>query len=319
MTATESIEHCVTAGDLVAELEMLTPLEGANVGLWPGLTTYRFAAPTPPTYEEMRGLAVGVVAQGRKVITDAGRRYKCDRFTYLVISSRLQFQSEVLEASPHKPCLYLVLHIEPSTVRTVSAGMPDRGDDAQELELSQRPDACYVSTLDDQLVCALMRFLQALSDEIDRRVLASLYLQEIVYRVLQREQFSRMLHFTDRFDSATSIAGVMSYIRTHLAEPLTVADLAEQVNLSPSAFARMFREVTGTSPYRCVKEMRLDKARNLLIEDGLAVANVAAAVGYASTSHFIKEFRARFGTTPGGYFDVHSVGRRLKALPAARS
>ena len=314
-TAAEAIEHHVTTADLITELDRSTPHTGANIGLWPGLVVYRDTRPTGHAWEDMRGLAVGVVAQGRKEITDAGRRYVCDRSSYLVISSRLQFQSQVTEASQHEPCLSMVLQVEPSTVRKVSAQMPDRRHHSRDDEFDDRlPEAYFVSALDDQLVCALVRFLQSLSNEADRRILAGLYLKEIVYRVLQREQFTRMLHFTDRYDGATSIAGAMSYIRAHLAEPLTVAVLAEQVNLSPSAFTRMFRDMTGTSPYRFVKEMRLDRARDLLIEERLGVADVAAAVGYISTSHFIKEFRGRFGTTPRGYFDGHSVSRRLRAV-----
>jgi AraC-like DNA-binding protein len=42
---------------------------------------------------------------------------------------------------------------------------------------------------------------------------------------------------------------VLDYVRAHLSEPLTVADMAEQVSLSPSAFAHLFRDVTGRSPY----------------------------------------------------------------------
>lgn len=315
MTDADNIEHCVTIGDLIAELAARSPLAGANVGLWPGLTTYRFTNPTRPVWEEMSGLALSVVAQGIKAITDAGREYICDRSTYLVISSRLQFQSEIVEASAEKPCLCLVLQVEPSIVRKVSAAMLEPPIESGGPEhADRRPDACLVSELDDRLMCALVRFLHSVSNEPDRRVLSSLYLQEIVYRVLQREQFTRTLHFANRCDTTASIAGAMTYIRTHLAEPLTVAILANQVNLSASAFTRTFRDLTGTSPYRFVKEMRLEHARRLLLERRLGVGDVAAAVGYTSTSHFIKEFRGRFGTTPRGYFDIHSVERRLHTV-----
>jgi len=88
---------------------------------------------------------------------------------------------------------------------------------------------------------------------------------------------------------------------------LTVSELAKQVNLSASAVTRTFREMTGSSPYQLVKSMRLERARDILIEQHLSVADVSAAVGYTSTSHFIKEFRGRFGATPRGYFDSRSV------------
>lgn len=311
MTVTDPIEQYVTSGDLVAELTARAPHTGPNTGLWPGLTIYRFTEPSAPKWEEIQGLSLGIVAQGRKAVTDNGKRYVYDQFNYLVISSHLQFQSEVLEASPHEPCLCLVLQIEPATVRKVSTEMLERSSVASE-PTAGRPETCSVSALDDELLSAVLRFLRALTDDVDRRVLAPLYLQETVYRVLQREQFARMLHFAARQDAGNPVAAALTYIRAHLSEPLTVAILAEQVNLSPSAFTRTFRDITGSSPYHFVKQMRLDRARELLIERRHSVADVSATVGYTSTSHFIKEFRGRFGTTPRGYADNH--GRALRAV-----
>jgi transcriptional regulator GlxA family with amidase domain len=162
------------------------------------------------------------------------------------------------------------------------------------------------------------RFLRSLSNVIDRRVLAPLYLQEIVYRILQHERFARMMHFTTRHDQGAPIAALLTYIAAHLAEPLTVAELAKRVNLSASAFTRTFREMTGSSPYQFVKAMRLERARDILVEQHLSVADVSAAVGYTSTSHFIKEFRGRFGTTPRGYLGPRSV-RGLRAVSSGAS
>src|SRR6201987_4094845 len=101
-------------------------------------------------------------------------------------------------------------------------------------------------------------------------------------------------------------------MRMHLGEPLTVADMAERVSLSPSAFAHLFRKVTGQSPYQFLKEMRLDKARELLIDGQFAVTRVSKEGGYGNVSHFIREFRARFGVTPRAYSDAHALYRELR-------
>ena len=315
MTATDHVDHYDTSGGLIAELTARTPDVGANNGLWPGLTIYRFTEPKEPTWEEIQGLSIGIVAQGRKAVIDKGKRYVHDQFNYLVISSHLQLQSEVMEASPHEPCLCLLLQIKPATVRAVSAEMLERRSTHAETGVSaDRPDTCFVSALDDELMSAVLRFLRSLSDNSDRRVLAPLYLLEMAYRVLQREQFASMLQFAARQDAGNPVAAALTYIRAHLAEPMTVANLAEQVNLSTSAFTRTFRDLTGRSPYQFVKESRLDRARGLLVEQRFSVADVAGAVGYTSTSHFIKEFRGRFGATPRGYADTQSVGRALRAV-----
>jgi AraC-like DNA-binding protein len=129
--------------------------------------------------------------------------------------------------------------------------------------------------------------------------------------VLQREQFARLLAIAAAQAATNPVSAVLDYVRAHLSEPLTVADMAEQVSLSPSAFAHLFRDVTGRSPYQFLKEMRLDQARELLVDGNLAVARVCKEVGYASVSHFISEFRGRFGVTPRAYGDLNAMNREL--------
>ena len=57
--------------------------------------------------------------------------------------------------------------------------------------------------------------------------------------------------------------------------------------------------------------MRLDRARELLVDGNLTVARISKEVGYASVSHFISEFRGRFGVTPRAYYDAHALHREL--------
>jgi AraC-like DNA-binding protein len=304
------------AGDLVAELAATAAGTGANAGLWPGLTIYRFTAPAGPTWEEIQSLSLCVVAQGRKAVTVDGETYLYDPFHYLVLASHLHFQAEILEASLGRPFLSFVLQIDPSLVRQVSSDMLERRTTAFRVPADRAPGtqpaprAC-VSALDAELLGVVLRFLRAVKSPADRRVLGPLYLQELVYRVLQREQYARLLALAAAESASNPVSAVLEYVRVHLSEPLTVADMADLVNLSPSAFAHLFRDVTGRSPYQFVKEMRLDRARELLVDGHLTVARISKEVGYASVSHFISEFRGRFGVTPRAYFDAHALHRDL--------
>jgi len=309
---TSHIEHVVTTGDLIAELASRAPRIGGNDGGWPGLTIYRFTAPAGPTWEEIQSLSLCIVAQGRKAVTVGGETYMYDPFRYLVLSSHLHFQAEILEATIGRPFLSLVLQIEPALVRQVSSDMLERRTTvfrSREAE-ARPPDAC-VSALDQELLGVVLRFLRAVKTTADRRVLAPLYLQELVYRVLQREQYARLLVLAAAESASNPVSAVLEYMRAHLYEPLTVADLADLVSLSPSAFAHLFRDVTGRSPYQFLKEMRLDRARELLVDGHLTVARISKEVGYASVSHFISEFRGRFGVTPRAYYDAQALHREL--------
>jgi AraC-like DNA-binding protein len=303
------------ASSLIAELAHRAPKEGANTGTWPGLTIYRFTSPVGPTWEEIRSLSLCIVAQGRKAVTVDGATYKYDPFNYLVLSSHLHFQAEILEATPAKPFFSFVLQIDPSVVRQVSSDMLERRATAfrQHAADSEAPESsAFVSALDQELAGAVLRFLRSIETGADRRVLAPMHLREMVYRVLQREQYARLLAIAATEAASNPVSAALEYVREHLTEPLTVADMAEQVSLSPSAFAHLFREVTGQSPYRFVKEMRLDKARELLIDGQFPVTRVSKEVGYGSVSHFISEFRSRFGVTPRAYSDAHELYRELR-------
>ncbi|MGV9798386.1 AraC family transcriptional regulator N-terminal domain-containing protein [Mycobacterium sp. NPDC003449] len=306
MTATTlPAPHGSPASALTVELATLAHRPGANTGLWPGLTIYRFTEPTERQWEEIGSLSVGIVAQGRKAVTVGDRHVIYDPFNYLVIRDHRHFQCQVLDATPEEPFLSLVLQIEPALVRQVSAAMRDPGVRPAEPG-THHVDGCVVSALDDDLAGSVLRFLRSLSTASDRSVLAPLYLRELVYRVLQHEQFPRMRNFAADQLAGNPVAAALAYIDANLAEPLTVPLLAAQANLSPSAFSRTFREVTGRSPYNFVKEARLNRARELIVERDASVTGVAVAVGYASTSHFIKEFRTRFGTTPKQLVDLRS-------------
>ena len=308
----------VSGGDLVAELASIATEAGPNAGLWPGLTVYRFTAPAGPTWEEIQSLSLCIVAQGRKAVTVGGETYLYDPFRYLVLASHLHFQAEILEATLGLPFLSLVLQIDPALVRQVSGDMLERRTTVFRPRDAAAPPAAQacVSALDQDLLGVVLRFLRAVKDTADRRVLAPLYLQELVYRVLQREQYARLLALAAAESASNPVSAVLEYMRAHLSEPLTVADLADLVSLSPSAFAHLFRDVTGRSPYQFLKEMRLDRARELLVDGNLTVARISKEVGYGSVSHFISEFRGRFGVTPRAYYDAHALHRELDAQRA---
>lgn len=299
VSLTEPAQRRSAADDLVGELRALARQVGPNPGGWPGLTIYRYTSPVRPQWQEIRGLSIGIVGQGSKAVVERGRRHVYDALHYLAIGGHVRFQSEILEASAERPCLCLVLEVDPSTVRSIAEQMP----------AGRRPVAgavndettCVVSAVDEEVLASVLRFLRALSTPSDRRVLAPLHFRELVYRVLQRDQFARMVDFAARQTAGNPVGAALWYIDTHLAEPLTVATLAAQVGLSSSAFSRAFRDATGLPPYQYVRDARLNRARELLVEGTLGVADVAHRVGYSSASHFIDGFRTRFGVTPGEY------------------
>jgi AraC-like DNA-binding protein len=304
-------EERLNAGDLIAELVARTPNVGPNECGWPGLTAYKFTSPIAPQWDDVRSLSLCVVAQGRKCVRVDDDDHRYDPFNYLILARGMRFRAEILEASVEKPFLSFVLQIDPSIVKRISGDMLERTTTTFRRPLAADATAAYVSPLDQNLIGAVLRFVKATDNSTDRRVLAPMYLQEVVYRILQEEQCSRLVQAACSESEHNPVTAVINHVQERMSEPLTVADLAEFVSMSPSAFATLFREVTGLSPYQFVKRMRLDRARCLLIDGDDSVGEVARAVGYGSISHFINEFKRHFGVTPRAYADVQ---RRSVAL-----
>jgi AraC family transcriptional regulator len=92
---------------------------------------------------------------------------------------------------------------------------------------------------------------------------------------------------------------VVAYIEDHIDAGLTLAQMAAAAHLSPYHFARQFTAATGVPPHRYVIARRVARAQQLLHPDrDLALAEIAAQVGFADQSHFSQHFKRLVGVTP---------------------
>jgi len=114
----------------------------------------------------------------------------------------------------------------------------------------------------------------------------------------------------DRQKTPPAVTGTLSLryrrllqerIDAQLSQPLTLAEMASWVNLSPYHFARLFRASFGCAPYQYVQEQRLIRAKELLRRRGNNITGIALSCGFNDSSQFSRSFKARFGTTPSGY------------------
>jgi AraC family transcriptional regulator len=101
--------------------------------------------------------------------------------------------------------------------------------------------------------------------------------------------------------SAWQLARVRDRMTAAIAGNVSLAELADEVRLSPFHFARAFKKATGLPPHRYIVDLRLDRARDLLQLSDLSVADIAAQVGYDDPSYFARLFRKHFDATPAAY------------------
>lgn len=94
------------------------------------------------------------------------------------------------------------------------------------------------------------------------------------------------------------ILSIIELMEANLSEPLTLIEIAEFAGLSRRQIERLFRQHMGRSPARYYLEIRLDRARHLLLQSSLPVVEVAVACGFVSASHFSKCYRELYGRSP---------------------
>lgn len=94
---------------------------------------------------------------------------------------------------------------------------------------------------------------------------------------------------------------VTLWMSEHLAEPFSLAALADIAGMSEFHFNRLFRKATGMPPSQYQIKLRMEAARRLLRETAASVVDIANQVGYSNPSHFAQQFRKETGSTPSAY------------------
>jgi AraC family transcriptional regulator len=94
---------------------------------------------------------------------------------------------------------------------------------------------------------------------------------------------------------------VTDYIAEHLAEPISLAELAQLVRLSPYHFCRAFKQSFGVPPHRYHSLRRIERAKSLLAKPACSVTEIGLTVGFSETSSFTAAFRKATGSTPTAY------------------
>ena len=129
--------------------------------------------------------------------------------------------------------------------------------------------------------------------------LANAVADQLIYSSIRTDQDTQRLSVPTRIGVRhPKLSQVIQIMESNIEEPISPSFLAKDVGMSTRQLERLFRRYLNRSPKRYYMELRLQKARNLLMQTDMSVINVALACGFASPSHFSKCYRAHYDTTP---------------------
>jgi AraC family transcriptional regulator len=91
---------------------------------------------------------------------------------------------------------------------------------------------------------------------------------------------------------------IIDYVHAYLDSDLSLNKLAASVQMSPYYFSRLFKESTGFTPHQYVIHIRIQRAKDLLKQKKLSIAEIAKEVGFVDKSHLNRNFKRQVGITP---------------------
>ncbi len=290
------VSHSTEAActELARLVSALAQSDGDYTSAIASLAFYRRSAasdPMPCIY----GLGLGIALQGDKRVTLGSGIYDYGPGQSLLTSVDLPVVSYVTRASAAKPYLGLRLDLDSRSIAQIAASM--------DLPVAAAPASAHaramsVVSLEQGLAEALIRLVRLLDEPHLIGQIAPLIEQEIVVRLLSGAHGPTLRALVTAGSPSQQIARVLNWLKLHFAEDFAIDELAAQAHMSSSTFRQHFRALAGMSPLQYLKQLRLQDARQLMLNEGIDAGSAAVRVGYESASQFSREYARLFGAPP---------------------
>lgn len=273
----------------------LVKAEGVTLTRLPMVWAVKFSRSAPYYRGRNSGMSLAVAASGRKEVSVGKLVLVNDASRFLVLHGQRPYDAMV-QGSEEEPYVALKLQLPSELIAKTLLELT-------ETEYSPTsPDVippAFGDLLTPDLAAPLLRLIRALDDPTDCKMLAPSCLREICYRLLRSDAASIFRASVTSED--VKLVRAMRVIEAGASSPLTVAEIAAEVAMSPSHFAHRFRTCFGVSPMRYRAQVRLEQARLLLLSTAATVSRAAGEAGYASEAHFSRDFKELFGASPRAY------------------
>ncbi len=261
-----------------------------------GLRFYKFSQSVVQKKKQLLMPGIVVVLQGRKSAVLQQETLTYDELNYLVLGTGTLCQGTVVTTEDHQP--YLAIHLDlpiDLLVKTLTK-LSDHQPSTKPINKKN-----YISAIDLNLVNALNRLICSSDSLTECQTIAPLILEEIIIRLLQSTDGHQFRNLASVSRSALRVQSSIEFMQSQLYRSLNIQELASQANMSNSHYSQIFREVTGTTPMRYLRDLRLENARILLLYKDMRANEAAFDSGFESVEHFNREFKRRFASTPSEF------------------
>ncbi|VUD69311.1 Exoenzyme S synthesis regulatory protein ExsA [Thalassocella blandensis] len=241
-----------------------------------------------------------IAAQGAKSVTLAQDSYQYGATKMAVYAAEVPIRVKYVDASPEKPYLCLVVHIDPKRMADLIFKVFPNG-----LTKTANTRAIYLGDSNPKIVKSAIRLLELVIHQEDADLLVPLVVDEILIRLLRSPAGPLIAQIGLTDSNAHKVSRAISWIKENYTETIKIEELAKISGMSASSFHSHFKSITEMSPLQFQKHLRLQKARNFMITQMMDVSSACHKVGYSSVSQFSREYSRLFGRSPSKDIDLY--------------
>ena len=238
-----------------------------------------------------------IIGQGYKMGYLGNASFRYDASSYLVVGVPIPLEVEA-HASAEEPLLGVTIDVDPVALRELVSRIGSVLPLGDSIAAGPAPRGVEPAPLDAKMEDAAARLVMCARDPLESVALGRSIVEEILFRVLLGPHGRVLRMLTEQHTPYARVARALAVIHTDYNKPLDVPALSRVAAMSPSAFHRAFKQVTGQSPIQYVKRVRLHRAHGLITQLGLRASVAASQVGYSSPSQFSREFKRYFDVSP---------------------
>lgn len=286
-------------GILARDVEGIAHSPGDHRTDIPELTLHRRNRPSQPVHC-IYTLGMALTIQGSKHVLLGNKDLSYGPGQSLLTTIDLPVSYHITQATATEPYLGIMLKFDGSLITQIAAKL-----EAQRPSKKEAFEPISIARLNAPVLDAFHRLVSLLNEPSLIPQLSPLIQQELIVRLLTGPHAGYLWSLINSAGSTQRIAQAISWIRQNFAEEMLVVELAERTNMSLTTFREHFRSMTGMSPVQFQKILRLQEARQLMLDQNLSAGQASARVGYKSASQFNREYRRLFGTPPQA--DIHGI------------
>ncbi|NTA19015.1 AraC family transcriptional regulator [Agrobacterium tumefaciens] len=267
----------------------------------PGLKFFRLSKPDAP-HRSFYEPCIAVILSGVKRVMFDGEEMLFHPGDFFVTSIDIPTSAHVVEASPDDCYVSMIMKIDTARLHDLARQMQFSG-----AEGAAHTRGVAAGRASEELLFAFKRLIDLENRPGDIPLLADAIKSEIYVRLLQSDVGLWVSLMASDGYKAAGVVKALEWLKINYGQTLRIGNLAELSGMAVSTFHHNFRHLTGTSPLRYQKTLRLYAARNLMLTERITANSAAARVGYDSVQQFSREYSRMFGAPPKR--DVESTRR----------